>query len=189
MYSVILPKCHPIVQQNANINWINSWKNVHFRYINIHEREIAFKFLHNILPYRLKLYKMKRADSPLCELCEINEDKTHMFIECIKVGSLLAFFKTKLKAVCNINNIDDVGLDKILHLDFNEISKKDRHAAILLTTAYISTVWFNRDLRTSITLSSYKSTIMKHKYLMSLVLDSKMTEVFSTKYCNIEESL
>ena len=49
LYSASLPKVQPNVQQDSTINWKRSWKNLHFKFINIREREIVFKYLINVI--------------------------------------------------------------------------------------------------------------------------------------------
>ena len=62
-----------------------------------------------------------------------------MFYECIKTSIVLDFFKDTLKNICDIDVID---IKKILHLDIRTGSKQDTNTAVILTTSYVSTVWF-----------------------------------------------
>ena len=183
IYSFFLPKTQPIVQQNTNINWNRAWKNLNFKFINIREREIVFKLLHNILTTKKRLFQIKRARSPICVLCNVNEDISHMFTRCIKVRILLRYFGDILKNVCNIDNMD---IDRILYLDIKAGSKQDTNTAIILTTSYIATVWFNRDTGTPVQPSLYKSCITRHRTILSMILKQKMKEIFSVKYCSFD---
>ncbi|CAL4102396.1 unnamed protein product, partial [Meganyctiphanes norvegica] len=129
IYSISLPKTLPTVSQNRNINWKRSWKHLNFKFINIRAREIAFKLMHNILTTKMRLYQIKRSDSPLCKICKVNEDIKHMFIDCVKVRTLFCYFEKAIKRVCNISNINI----NTLHLDFKLGCKQDTNTAILLT--------------------------------------------------------
>ena len=85
MYNFLLPYCQPNVELLLNINWKTTWKNLYFKYVNIHVRDIVFKFLHNIITTKSRLFQIKRSDSPLCSLCNVVEDRIHMFVECRKI--------------------------------------------------------------------------------------------------------
>ena len=85
IYSAFLPKFQANANYDTTINWKRSWKNLNFKYINIREREIVFKYLHEIITTKKRLHQIKRANSPLCELCNVIENTKHMFQECIKV--------------------------------------------------------------------------------------------------------
>ena len=109
-----------------------------------------------------------------------------MFCECIKVTVVKNYFKKLLRIICNI---DSRNMNKILHLDIAGHSKKDTNTAVVLTTSYISTVWFNRGNNVQIQPSLYQTSILKHKRLLSIILNTKIIELFSNKYCNIEGNL
>ena len=159
---------------------------MNFTYMDIRERELMFKFKHNILTTKKRLYQIKRADSPLCEICHVNEDIKHMFSECNKVSIVRDYFKVILKYICGIECRD---INKILHLDIKAQSKIDTNTAIILTTSYVSTVWLNRANNAQIQPSMYQRSVLKHKNMLSMILNQKMRETFSNKYCEIEERL
>ena len=48
-----------------------------------------------------------------------------------------------------------MNIDRILYLDIKAGSKQDTNTAIILTTSYIATVWFNRDTGTPVQPSLY----------------------------------
>ena len=186
IYSTFLPEVQASENQARTINWKRSWKLMNFTYMDIRERELMFKFMHNILTTKKRLYQIKRADSPLCEICHVNEDIKHMFSECNKVSIVRDYFKVLLKDICGIECRD---INKILHLDIKAQSKIDTNTAIILTTSYVSTVWLNRANNAQIQPSMYQRSILKHKNMLSMILNQKMREIFSNKYCEIEERL
>ena len=63
IYSIFIPE--PLTSDNHAINTIckKSWKHMNFVYMDIWERELMFKFLHNILTTKKRLFQIKRADS------------------------------------------------------------------------------------------------------------------------------
>ena len=109
-----------------------------------------------------------------------------MFCECIKVNLISNYFKRLLRNICGI---ECTNINNILHLDVRAKSKKDTNSAVILTTSYISTVWFNRAGNAPIQPSLYQTSILKHKNMLSMILNQKMIEIFSKEYCDIERRL
>ena len=140
IYSVLLPDCQPTVNSNHSITWERAWKNMNFKYVNVNERDIIFKFLHNILTTKNRLFQIKKINSPLCPLCNSIENQIHLFVECKKVKNVLLYFKDLLNKICSIKNHNIIN---ILHLNF-KANKRQCNTAILLTTAYMGCIWYNR---------------------------------------------
>ena len=108
----------------------------------------------------IHFYEITRSLRINCHVCE---DKQHMFSDCVKVILIRDYFKDLLRNICGIENIC---MNKILHLDIKSKSKQDTNTAVILTTAYISTVWLNRSSTTQIVLSS----IVLYSVLQGLTL-------------------
>ena len=141
MYKFLLPKSIPTVQDKYNFKWEKIWPRTTFKYIKLHERDVLFKFLHGILPNKKRLYQMKQSNSPLCPHCNVIEDNSHMFLNCIKIQDILKYFKTVLNDTCNVEHVN---IEKLLYLDIKLRTKKQMNTAIVLSVNYISTVWYNR---------------------------------------------
>ena len=63
-------------------------------------RSFQYKILNNILYLNEKLFKFKIVDSPLCSLCETeNESMLHLFCECAVTSNLLEQFKLWLSDI------------------------------------------------------------------------------------------
>ena len=104
IYRLLLPVCQPSVNLNINIDWKISWKCLNFKYVNVRDRDIIFKFLHGILTTKNRLFQIKKINSPLCSLCNQIENQLHMFVECEKIKNILVFFKEMLNKICKIKN-------------------------------------------------------------------------------------
>ena len=153
-----------------------------FKYISLHERDVIFKYLHGILPTKARLYKMKQINSPLCPLCNILEDNNHMFLKCKKIQSVLDYFKIVLRKTCNIEHIN---LEKLICLDLKLKTKKQLNTAIILTVHYISTIWYNRCRNVQIDPVFFKTNVINHHRLLSLILKDRKPNIFTEKYCTI----
>ena len=183
MYSAMLTECKPKVTEKYNMNWDKIWKQITFKYINLYERDVMFKFIHNILPNKLRLFQMKQNNSPLCVICDIIEDTNHMFISCRKVINLLNYFKAILNDACNITNLN---MENILFLDIKAKTKKELNTATVLTVNYISTVWYNRSRNEHLKPLLIKTNVLKHQMLLSLILKDQMPKIFTEKYCMLD---
>ena len=152
---------------------------LNFRYINVYEREIIFKFIHEILPTNSKLFQMKQKNSPLCLLCNTREDSNHMFLKCKKIHNVLDYFKTILFKVCDITYDN---MEKILYLDIKAKSKKHLNTIIILTVQYIATVWYNRARNTHIDPVLFETNIAIHHTVLSLIPKETMGSIYR-KHC------
>ena len=108
-----------------------------------------------------------------------------MFIECVKVKNVLQYFKELLFKVCNVKS---KGIVNTLHLDF-KVKRKDNNTAVVLTSTYIGCIWFNRARVNCIEHHVYKTTLLKHHNILSLILKDKMSNIFNEKFTNINNIL
>ena len=163
-----------------------SFKHMNFKYINIREREIIFKVLHGILTTKQRLHQIKKIDSPLCTLCNVNESITHMFCECIKVKNVMLYYKKILEFICNIRISS---MSKLIYFDIKNENRIIDNTVIVLTAGYISNIWYNRDKELSINLDTYKLSILKHHHMLRIILKERMEKLFTESYCKLNESL
>ena len=125
---------------------------------------------------------MKQSNSPLCPLCNVIEDNSHMFLKCKKVQGILEYFKIVLENTCNLDNVN---IEKILYLDIKLKTKKQMNTVIVMSVHYISTVWYNRCRNFQIDPILLKANIINHQRLLSLILKDRMKLQFTEMYCNI----
>ena len=56
IYMHLLPDTKPSIETlYPNYDWDNIWKNISFKYINVNDRPILFKYCHEILPNNKRL--------------------------------------------------------------------------------------------------------------------------------------
>ena len=69
----------PLVEEKYSLfNWDKIWKNIASKFINSDDRNILFKYLHEILPNNLRLYNIKKKTSPNCDTCNLEESNLHV---------------------------------------------------------------------------------------------------------------
>ena len=169
-----------------NINWKSAWKGLNFKYVNIFEREIIFKFLHGILTNKLRLFNIKKIASPLCDRCNVVEDNIHMFSNCKKVENLVLYFKNVMKLVCDIKSFS---MKELLYLQNKASNKLQRNTQIVLTSTFIATIWYNRDNINDIDIANFKMKLLSHFKVLSLIPILNMNMYFTEKYCRLPEIL
>ena len=64
--------------------------------------EFRYKLINSILPCKDLLFKWHLSDNPLCEVCHIQENYDHMFIECPVIEQLWAQVENAFRK-CKIN--------------------------------------------------------------------------------------
>ena len=122
----MLPECKPRVEKiYFRKDWSSIWKNLIFKYINIKDREIVFKFIHEILAVNNRLYQMKIKQSSSCEFCQSIDTNIHKFYYCPKSKVAVSWLKKLLEYVSNMRFQN---VDKLLYLEFPKLHKKIRNA-------------------------------------------------------------
>ena len=184
IYGIIFLITQPNVEKlYINFNWKNIWKNLNFKYINIYDRHILYKYIHEILPNNKKLYNMGSRISPNCEICELEETNIHMFLYCYKVQSCVDLVYRILYYFCNMNFKDH--LLKLLFFEFPRVDKRIQNTICITMSSYISCIWYNRDNSEHL-LNKLKSKIIREQKYHKLVLKEKIQDIFTENYCNID---
>ena len=90
IYHNILPKTRPTIEVNHPVHqWKNIWTNLSTKIILPKERDTLFKFLHNVLPTKVRLKQMKRIQCSKCEYCGREETNTHFEYHCPMVKEVV----------------------------------------------------------------------------------------------------
>ena len=157
-----------------DVDWKRTWKLFNSRGLSGGQRSILFKILHNILPTRMRLFRMNISDSPYCELCphNIQEDLPHALLECDHNGGVNEWIIAVLIDIdpgilnSEMSSTDIITLN--LNLDYDAY-----FPAVLFLSIAFETIWKNRQLRKTVTLREVRSSILaemdilkktRHKY-------------------------
>ena len=90
IYDIILPQCKPDIETlYPYYDWKNIWIMLNFRYINVYDRNVMYKYLYEILPTNKRRYETQQRESPLCETCQVQESNIHKFYYCAKVQNYI----------------------------------------------------------------------------------------------------
>ena len=165
-----------------NYDWMNIYKQLNFKYMNIRDRNIMFKYIYEILPNNKRLHQLRIKDSPLCIHCGIEDSNIHRFYYCCKVQDCIAWLKKLIFYICGIQC---ESILKILSLDIPKINKGNMNSLNMIITCYITSVWYNREDLAYLK-NIVKAKLIKEQRFHMRILGEKATKVFSENYCNID---
>ena len=63
-------------------SWPSIWKNLSSVYVLLNEREIMYKYLHEILPTKKRLKETRIIESSKCDHCTQEESNMHFVYQC-----------------------------------------------------------------------------------------------------------
>ena len=128
----------------------------------LNEREIIYKYLHEILPTKKRLKDIRRIADSTCEYCTQEESNIHFVFQCEHYSAVVIWFINILERFCGIRNPQ---LMKLSFLDMPKINRKCKNATIMLMSSYIVTMWKARksNMNSSTTKNYMKSTFLQKK--------------------------
>ena len=182
IYKEIKPKWQPKIENMYPMyNWGNIWKNLSFKYINIKDRNVMYKYIHEILTNNKKLFQMRIKVSPNCDYCEIEDSDIHRFYQCHKIQKAVKWLKRLIEYISSMRFYSII---KLLSLEFPNLPKKTKNAMCLVICNFIACVWYNRDDIECIEEIVISRTLKEKRFIMNLLKD-KAKDILCKKYCEI----
>lgn len=183
VYEIIVPNFQPNIETlYPNFDWKNIWSQLNFRYMNIQDRNIMFKYMVEILTTNKRLAQIRLRDSPLCEVCKVEDSNIHKFYYCSLVQEFIIWLRKLIFYICGVNF---ESLLKILMLDLPKIDERNVNSFCIIISSYIACIWFNRKKMDNVKYC-LKAKIIKDQRINMKILGAKAYKVFSDNYCNID---
>ena len=116
-----------------------AWKRLHSAEVDMKARDIMFLLLHNKLPVKERLFRIRLKPDPYCLTCARAEicDVTHFFCSCEAVSSTWSWLKMQVVGLGQMGpNVADWD---ILNLFFPHSSRG--RELIWLVSTYVLYVW------------------------------------------------
>ena len=159
-------------------------KSAYIKYINVSDRPIIFKYLHEIIPTNKRLCEIRIRNDSLCIFCQVEDSNIHRFYHCQKVQECLVWLRRLIFYLCGMN-IES--LLNILLLDLPKVNIKVKNTLCIIIVSYITNAWFNREKQEYL-VESLKAKIVRDQKLNMKILKDKCRNVFTENYCksNIE---
>ena len=188
MYFHLLPIEKPKIEymyDNSLFKWSSIWKNIAFKYIHVKERELLFKYIHEILPTKKRLAMIPGSNnSSKCSFCDLEESNIHFTYQCTYYKPVFEWFKRLLDKCCNINT----SMIKILMFDISNVNRLERNTCIVLVATYIANIWIARklELTPSVAITFIKGKILFNKLLNKYRLKTKINLIFTDMYLTLK---
>ena len=169
IYSLVLPDIPPIVEtQNPLLDWGNIWKNINFKYIDINDRPILYKYVHQILPTNKRLFNIRLRNNPLCDHCFVEDSNNHKFYDCQKVQNSLNWVRRIIVYFCDMYLND---FSSFITLDLPKINIKVKNTLNIILSSYIVCSWYCRDDMELLEFKLKAKMIRDHKLKMGMLKD------------------
>ena len=186
IYEHLLPIEKPRIESiydNSLFRWKSIWKNISFKFIQVNERELVFKYMHEILPTRKRMSNIGQG-SPECKFCNMEESNIHVSYQCSYYKPVIEWFKILLIKCCNFNP----NMLKILMFDVPNIERTAKNTCIVLVATYVTNIWIARklELTPSAAIRLIKGKIIYNKSINSHRLRTRFNLVFSDIYKDSE---
>ena len=185
IYEILMPKVKPKIENEyPRYDWNNIWRIVNFKFINVNDRPIIFKYVHEILPNNKKLYQSRLRNNPLCNFCDAEDSNIHRFYYCYRIQECLKWIRKLFFYFCGMNVNS---LLKILSFDLPKVNLKVKNTLCIIISSFISCTWYNREKLESI-IFILKAKIVRDQKLKLRILGDNFNKVFTENYCksNIE---
>ena len=186
VYEKLLSISQPRIEiMYQTYDWKCIWKNISFKYIDIHDRSIVYKYLHEILPNK-KILAQYHNSNPNCETCNVEESNIHMFLYCAKIQNCRSLLIRLIFYLCNMN-VEHCIL-KCLFFDFPKVNKKVTNTLSIVISIYLAIIWFNRNSPDNLDYK-LKARIKKSQKFHSKILQDKINALFTSNYSNIDTDI
>ena len=129
----------PKVVRESDLDYGLTWKRLHNTVVDIKARDVMFLLLHNKLPVKERLFRIRLKPDPYCLTCAGAEicDITHFFCSCDAVSVTWSWLKRQVVMLGRMGpNVADWD---IINLFFPN-SSRDREILWLVST-YVLYVW------------------------------------------------
>ena len=119
-------------------DWKLIWYNFHSSHINIYEKDIVYKHLHDVLALKKRLYVLNLSESNLCDICDMEENAVHLFYSCRKVRSTFDWLLGFIDSICHFKPVSNI---KFIYFDFKIEEMRCKNICIMLLYSYLTAVW------------------------------------------------
>ena len=174
-----------VVENYPLFDWDRIWENVNNKLIDTYDREILYKYVHEVLATRDRLYMMNISTNRECGYCKEPESVMHIMYFCKYNMNVLSWFSKLLMDLCNIKT---KSILKILKLEFEAYSSRDRNTAIMLITNYITGIWYSYKLgikkENENVIKFIRLRVIRNRYILIKAYENNYKKLVTLKYLN-----
>ena len=167
--------------KHPRYDWLNIWKNVSFRFMNVNDRPIIFKYVHEIIPTNKRLKQIRARPDSICDNCDKEDSFMHKFYECNIIQDCLCWIRRLIVYFCGINtNLES--LSHFMSFDLPKVNVKVKNTLIVVMSSYIACTWYNRH-RLDLLIKILMAKIIRDQKLKMKILGPKAQRIFTENYC------
>ena len=188
IYEKIIPKNHPIIETLYSLySWSAIWRNLSSVYILLSEREILYKYLHEIIPTNKRLKDIRSIATSKCDGCTQEETNLHFVYQCERHTGVVVWLKSLLQKYCGLSNPQ---LIKLCYLCIPKMNKKSKNATIMIISTYIVCMWQARkmNMNSNAYIKYIKCKLLQKQRLIRYILGDKMENLLPANVCNMKTS-
>ena len=185
IYVILKPKTKALVEGNYPLlKWEKVWKNLNNAFIDARVREVLYRYIHDTLATNKRLEWLNIKTNGNCSRCSESEFSMHIFYFCKSIEFIVTWFRVLLGKLCKCKSTQFL---KILMLDVECYSKKDKNTAIMLISDYIYCLWISRQKGYNVnqTFSFLKGRINYSRWTNQCILGNNMHLYFTNSYVNL----
>ena len=181
-----MPKIKPIIETHYELfKWNEIWRNLSSVFIMVNEREILYKYLHEILPTNKRLRDIRSIVSPLCEYCTEEESNIHFVYQCQRHTEVIQWLKSTLQKYCELSNPKMI---ELCFLQVPKLSKKAKNTTLILISTFIVSMWLVRKSNMSPTAYKrfIKGKVLNKQRMYKYILGENMENLLTRNFCNMK---
>ena len=132
----------PKVVYKYDVDWPLVWERLDYLSLDPLGREHLFSIIHNIVPNRERLHtKMNMVNTPNCSVCEVREDNTHLFTECVMVREAWGWVRRRLLSLLSEESARTSNFEFLCLIFEKHFMDKE---AVWLVGTFVELVWVEK---------------------------------------------
>ena len=126
-----------VVYRHADLPWENIWRRLNRQVIDSPVKDILFMLIHNVLPTRDRLYRLRKCNSSQCTAGDGDEDVEHLFTSCTRTQVAWAWARRKIMNLMTFNDGFPSNFE-LLHLSYETMMDDE---VLWIIAQYCYYVW------------------------------------------------
>ena len=126
-----------VIYRYSDLPWEDIWRRLNRPVIDSPVKDILFMVIHNVLPTRDRLYKLRKCNSSQCTAGDGEEDVEHLFTSCIRTQVAWAWARRKIMNLMTFNDGFPSNFE-LLHLAYETMMEDE---VLWIIAQYCYYVW------------------------------------------------
>ena len=133
-----------VIYRHADLPWEDIWRRLNRPVIDSPVKDILFMVIHNVLPTRDRLFRLRKCDNSQCTAGDGEEDVEHLFTSCSRTQVAWAWARRKIMNLMTLQDGYPSNFE-LLHLAYETMMDDE---VLWIVAQYCTYVW-NIKVKTS----------------------------------------